>query len=130
MGRWRILIKAKPYSPQQGSRHVLERMLEGLRELRGVQRIRLFEKDGFVVYDSGANDAAATHVQSWRDLVEIAGPDRTITLVQERGYAFLRTVALGTLLVTAQRETNLGAARLAIEHVAEQMNSNSSTTDR
>jgi hypothetical protein len=109
---------------------VLERMLAGVRDLRGVQRVRLFENDGFVLYDSELEGQSTGHLQDWQDLSALAGLNQTITLVQTGGYAILRTVALGTLLVTAHREVNLGAVRLSMEDIASQMSNEPSKGDR
>ncbi len=100
---------------------MIERLLEGVVSQRGITDAWLVEKDGFVIYskESPNSQPANQAVQDWLSLAHNASDAQTVTLVQEQGFVLLRTLRIGVLILKAQRATNLGALRLALDKLSE-----------
>ena len=100
---------------------MIERLLEGVVSQRGITDAWLVEKDGFVIYskESPHSQPANQAVQDWLSLAHNASDAQTVTLVQEQGFVLLRTLRIGVLILKAQRATNLGALRLALDKLSE-----------
>jgi len=100
---------------------MIERLLEGVVSQRGITDAWLVEKDGFVIHskESPNSQPANQAVQDWLSLAHNASDAQTVTLVQEQGFVLLRTLRIGVLILKAQRATNLGALRLALDKLSE-----------
>ena len=100
---------------------MIERLLAGVVSQRGITDAWLVEKDGFVIYSKESpNSHPANHaVQDWLSLAHSGSEPHTVTLVQEQGFVLLRTLRIGVLILKAERATNLGALRLALDKLSE-----------
>ena len=97
---------------------MLERLLAPLCELRGVERVVVFEADGFVLYKHGETVGNNTEpFQVFQALLPRNNTSSTVTMVQQGGYVLLQQVNIGTLLVAADRSCNLGAVRRTLSEV-------------
>jgi predicted regulator of Ras-like GTPase activity (Roadblock/LC7/MglB family) len=94
---------------------MIERLLAGVVSQRGITDAWLVEKDGFVLY---SKQSASHAVQDWLALARNASEVQTVTLVQEQGFVLLRTLQIGVLILKAQRETNLGSLRIALNKLS------------
>ena len=111
-------MKAKHYSPQGVGNLVLKRLLAPLHELRGVQRVVVFESDGFVLYEHGGpSEINHEPLHVFQALLHEGDTSAAVTMVQQGGYVLLQQVNIGILLVAAERTCNLGAVRKTLSEV-------------
>lgn len=107
---------------------MLERLLSGVAAHRGVTDAWLVEADGFVLYRKEAphSQPPTQAVHDWLALAQNAGTSQTVTLVQENGYVLLTHLPVGTFIVKAQRDTNLGSLRLSLQKLSNDLLENES----
>ncbi len=97
---------------------MLERLLAPLHNLRGVQRVVVFESDGFVLYEHGSQpEHNHEPLQVFQALLPERDTSASVTMVQQGGYVLLQQVNIGTLLVAAERTCNLGAVRKTLSEI-------------
>jgi predicted regulator of Ras-like GTPase activity (Roadblock/LC7/MglB family) len=102
---------------------MLERLLAEVADHRGVTDMWLVETDGFVLYSKQVPDSQppTLAIQDWLALSQNGTDAPTVTLVQENGYVLIRALSLGTLILKAERATNLGSLRLALDRFTHDM---------
>ncbi len=97
---------------------MIERGLQDIVALRGVASVLLVEEDGFVVYRTEPDDSDDTlTISKWLEMTRTVEAQATITLVMERGYVVLKPVAHRTLMVSCERNVNLGAVRKVLDEL-------------
>ena len=97
---------------------MIERGLQDIVALRGVASVLLVEEDGFVVYRTEPDDSDDTlTISKWLEVTRTVEAQATITLVMERGYVVLKPVARRTLMVSCERNVNLGAVRKVLDEL-------------
>ena len=97
---------------------MIERGLQDIVALRGVASVLLVEEDGFVVYRTepdGSDDTLT--ISKWLEMTRTVEAQAVITLVMERGYVVLKPVARRTLMVSCERNVNLGAVRKVLDEL-------------
>ena len=97
---------------------MIERGLQDIGALRGVASVLLVEEDGFVVYRTEPDDSDDTlTISKWLEMTRTVEAQAVITLVMERGYVVLKPVARRTLMVSCERNVNLGAVRKVLDEL-------------
>ena len=97
---------------------MIERGLQDVVALRGVASVLLVEEDGFVVYRTDSeNRDDPMHISKWLEMTRTVDAQAVITLVMERGYVVLKPVASRTLMVSCERNVNLGAVRKVLDQL-------------
>lgn len=99
---------------------MLDRMLDGLRNHRGVNHVLVFENDGFVLssHSDNTTQPISDEVKAWLELIETSSSSQLITLVHQHGYCLLKRISIGVLLIRTTKDINLGSLRLLIDEVA------------
>ena len=95
---------------------MIEGLLRPLTDLSGVVSVHLVERDGFVVFATGAK-AGSDEIERWQMLMQSSANDATTTLVMENGYLILSPVSPRTLAVKCDRRSNLGLVRRTINEL-------------
>tara|TARA_B100001248_G_C27239731_1_gene388806 strand:+ start:235 stop:540 length:306 start_codon:yes stop_codon:yes gene_type:complete len=97
---------------------MIERGLQDIVALRGVTSVLLVEEDGFVVHRTDSEDSNdMLQISTWLEMTRTVDQQAVITLVMERGYVVLKPVARRTLMVSCERNVNLGAVRKVLDEL-------------
>lgn len=106
-------------------------ILEELNKTQGITGSMIVGQDGIVIaadLRSGIQDetigamasAIATSVQKSLDKIKLT-PFRQVTVEASQGKLFLTDVGIGTLVVTAESQVNLGLVRLEIKNASNRL---------
>ena len=91
---------------------MIEAMLRGLTELKGVRAVVLVEDDGFVVHSYPTPHALEpSTVEAWLHLVSETPKDALTTVVTEGGYVMFTFIERRILITVCERSSNLGKVR-------------------